>query len=411
MTPKKANAANSTARSRLCIDCDVRVLVIVLLLIGVGASLVASSSSFFAGGAFEDHFALMRRHVTRSAIALVVLVLAISVDYRIYRKLSPMFLMMGITLLLGLFVYGKTIRETARWYAIPRLDATLQPAELARVALVFFLAYWITKRGREFTDFKRGFLPAAIAVALVVGIIAATPNYGTATATLSIALIMLFLGGARIKHLAGFVGGGVLLAVIPVLSVGYVRERIVAFFHRGDAVTEQNWQVFQSLVGFGSGGLFGVGIGNGQQQLNWLPDSYTDFIFSVVGEELGLVGTMLVSGLFALLVLRALKISRNCNDTFGEMLVVGLGSSIFVYALLNMFVATGLFPVTGLPLPFLSYGGSALVVNAFAMGVLLNVSKKRPGRRAVADRERRSKAARPAPGPRRGRRMASAVAS
>ena len=120
-------ATNPAARSRLCIDCDVRVLVIVLLLIGVGASLVASSSSFFAGGAFEDHFALMRRHVTRSAIALVVLVLAIGVDYRIYRKLSPMFLMMGITLLLGLFVYGKTIRETARWYAIPRLNATLQP--------------------------------------------------------------------------------------------------------------------------------------------------------------------------------------------------------------------------------------------------------------------------------------------
>jgi cell division protein FtsW len=172
-----------------------------------------------------------------------------------------------------------------------------------------------------------------------------------------------------------------------------VRDRIAAFVNHSEGVTEQNWQVYQSLVGLGSGGLFGVGLGNSQQQLSWLPDSYTDFIFSVLGEELGLVGTMVVSALFLLLILRSLKISRSCSDRFGELLVIGLGASIFVYAMLNMLVVTGMFPVTGLPLPFLSYGGSALVVNAFAMGVLLNVSKVKTGRGAGA---RAARGARPA---------------
>jgi cell division protein FtsW len=393
VTPKRKKDPTIAALARsgvLNIDCDVRVLFIALFLIGIGASLVASSSSFFAGEVFEDHFALMRRHVTRAVIALIVLVLAIKIDYRIYRKLAPMFLLMGVTLLLGLFVFGKTLRETTRWYAIPRLNATLQPAEFARIALVFFLAYWITKRGNDFTDFKRGFLPAVVFIAVVVVTIAATPNYGTATATLLIAMIMLYLGGAKLRHVAGLAGAGLVVAAVRVLSVPYVRERVATFVKRGDAVTDENWQVYQSLVGLGSGGLVGVGLGDSQQQLSWLPDSYTDFIFSVLGEELGLAGTLVVSALFLLLALRALKISRYCNDRFGEMLVIGLGSSIFVYAVLNMLVVTGMFPVTGLPLPFLSYGGSALVVNAFAVGVLLNVSKPR---RAAAERRARKRAA------------------
>jgi cell division protein FtsW len=137
-----------------------------------------------------------------------------------------------------------------------------------------------------------------------------------------------------------------------------------------------NWQLDQSLIALGTGGPFGSGFGASRQKLNWLPDSHTDFIFSILGEEAGLIGTMFVSLLFLLLALRALRISRESNDRFGEMLTVGIGSTVFVYAILNMFVATGLFPVTGLPLPFLSYGGSALVVNAFAIGILLNVSKR-----------------------------------
>ncbi len=367
----------------LNIDCDVRILFIVLALVGIGASLVASSSSYFAGEEFSDHFALLRKHVFKIAVALVAMLVAKNVDYRVYRRVSPMMMIVGVGMLAGLFVVDQTIRETSRWYFSSRLQMALQPAEVARLALVFFLAYWITRSGKDFTDLKKGFLPAAGAVALVVGLIAATPNYGSAAATALIALIMLFLGGARLLHVGGFVAAGLAVAAVKLGRTPYVMERLTSFIRPGDAVTDANWQVHQSLVGLGSGGILGRGFGGSTQKLSWLPDSYTDFIFSVLGEEAGLIGTVAVSGLFLLLALRALKISRRCNDVFGEMLVVGIGASIFVYAALNMYVATGLLPVTGLPLPFLSYGGSALVVNAVAVGVLLNVSCLNGARRTA----------------------------
>jgi len=359
----------------LRLDCDVRILVIVLVLLATGMSLVASSSSFFAGGVFSDHFALTRRHVARVLISLVVLAVAMHVDYRVYRRGAPALLAIGIGLMCLLFPLGDSNRNVVRWLSIPVLGTSVQPSDLARLSLVIFIAWWVSRTGRDLSEFRRGFLPPALAMVVIAGLIAATPNYGTALATLLISMIMLFVGGARLLHLAAFsmVGGGV--AALRVLSDGYVQKRVMAYLNQGDSIQEMNWQVYQSLIALGSGGMFGVGFGDSEQKLSWLPDAYTDFIFSVLGEEAGLVGTMIVSALFLLLALRALKVARHCGDTFGEMLVVGIGATVFVYAMLNMSVATGLFPVTGLPLPFLSYGGSALVVNAFAIGILLNVSR------------------------------------
>ncbi len=211
---------------------------------------------------------------------------------------------------------------------------------------------------------------------IVGGLVAAQGDNGTALATTMIALVVLYLGGAKLKHLGVTTGALAVAAIVRVLTTPYVRERVLAYFHKGEQLADQNWQVFQSLISLGSGGLFGIGIGGSRQKLDWLPDSHTDFIFSILGEETGLIGTLVVSLLFLLLAARALKISTRSTDAFGEMLVLGIGTSIFVYSSLNMLVATGIIPVTGLPLPFLSYGGSALVVNAFSIGVLLNVSKK-----------------------------------
>jgi cell division protein FtsW len=363
----------------LRLGMDTRLLVVTLFLMALGLSLVLSSSSFFAGGKFGDHFALMRNHAARCVVALVVMFLASRVDYRVYRRAAPMLLLVGILLMVGVFVFGVTIRDTRRWYLLPLIHTTLQPSEIARTALVFFLAYWATRTGRDFRSFRRGFLPAAVAIALVAGFIAMMPNFGTAVATVSISLVILFVAGARIAHMAVFVGVGAALFALEVARHDYVRERIATFLGLGgDASTGLNWQVQQSLIALGSGGLVGVGFGDSEQKLNWLPDAYTDFIFSIVGEEGGLLLTLLVSGAFLALTLRAFKISYQCHDRFGQLLGIGISASVFVYATLNMFVATGLFPVTGLPLPFLSYGGSALVVNAFAVGVLLNLSRYRP---------------------------------
>jgi cell division protein FtsW len=346
-----------------------------VLITVAGASIVASSSSYFAAAKFSDPYFLLKRHMVRIFIASIFLLLAINIDYRFYRRFSPIALGIGICLLFGLFLYGYAIRHSVRWYHIGYFRMTLQPSEFARLALVLFLAYWITLRGKEFGEFKKGFLPAALAIVCIVGLMAAQPNYGTAGSTALVACALLFIGGARLMHLAGLVLSMATVAAIKVWSTPYVWERIEAFLQKGENLQTVNWQVHQSLIALGSGGIFGTGIGESQQKLSWLPDSHTDFIFSIIGEEAGLAGTFLVSLLFLLFVLRSLKIAHHCGDRFGELLAAGLGFSIFIYAVLNMAVATGVLPVTGLPLPFLSYGGSALVVNAISVGILLNISR------------------------------------
>lgn len=376
LTQTAANANETPGQRLLHMKVDRRILVITLSLMAIGISLVLSSSSFFAGGKFGDQFALMRNHAVRSCIALVVMFVASRIDYRVYRKAAPALLVLSLLMMLALFFLGVTIRDTRRWMILPLINTTLQPSELARTALVFFLAYWMTRTGKDLTKLKTGFLPAAGAIALVAGICAALPNFGTATATIVISLCMLYVGGARLAHIGMFVGAGASLFVVEVLRHAYVRDRILTFLgvHHGSGAL--NWQVDQSLIALGSGGLFGRGFGHSEQKLSWLPDSYTDFIFSIVGEEGGLLLTLAVSGAFLFLALRGLKIAHDCSDRFGQLLGVGITASVFVYAALNMYVATGLFPVTGLPLPFLSYGGSAMLVNAFAVGVMLNLSRK-----------------------------------
>jgi cell division protein FtsW len=376
------SAAEETPGQRLLrIGTDRRMLVITLSLMAIGVSLVLSSSSFFAGGKFHgDQFALMRNHAVRCIIALAVMFIASRVDYRLYRRAAPALLVLSVLLMISLFFLGFTIRDTRRWVVIPLINTTLQPSEVARTALVIFLAWWMARTGKDLVKFRQGFLPAAAAIALVAGIIAAMPNFGTAAATIAISLCMLFVGGARLAHMGSFLGLGAGLAVIEIARHAYVRDRILTFLGFGHGNREAlNWQVEQSLIALGSGGLFGRGFGHSEQKLSWLPDSYTDFIFSIVGEEGGLVLTLAVSGAFLFLALRGLRIAHECSDRFGQLLGVGITASVFVYAALNMYVATGLFPVTGLPLPFLSYGGSALIVNAFSVGIMLNLSRRLPG--------------------------------
>jgi len=371
------------------LECDRRTLLIVFVLTVVGASLVASSSSYYSASEYSDPYFLLRKHLERMVIALLFMILAMRIDHRVYRRIAPWVLGVAVVTLVGLFGVGRVVRGAQSWILLKPIGVTVQPSEFARLALVLFLAYWLSRIRERIEDLKRGYLPAAGATLLVVGLIAAQRDLGTALATTVIAFIVLFVGGARIVHLAATAGFLLVMATVRVLTAPYIRDRFIGYFHRGDDIPDVNWQAYQSLISLGSGGIFGVGFGASRQKLAWLPDSHTDFIFSILGEEAGFAGTIVVSFLFLLLALRALKISTKTGDTFGEMLVVGVASSVFVYASLNMLVATGLFPVTGLPLPFISYGGSALVVNAFSIGVLLNVSRKTSARGVNFLRRRR----------------------
>lgn len=371
------------------LECDRRTLLIVVALTAVGASLVASSSSYFSAARFLDPYFLLKNHLVRIAIAFLVMMVAMRVDYRLYRRMAPAVLGVAVVTLIGLFVFGQVIRGAQSSYLIKPIGVTVQPSEFARLALVLFLAYWISRVGHGFRDLVRGYLPAGGALVVVVALVAAQRDLGTALATTLIGFVVLFIGGAKLRHLWATAGIMACAAAVRVATTPYLLKRFTGFFSNGDHIADLNWQAHQSLISLGSGGLLGIGFGGSRQKLDWLPDSHTDFIFSILGEEAGFLGTFVVSLLFLMLAVRALKISTRSGDRFGELLVVGVGSSIFVYAALNMLVATGLFPVTGLPLPFMSYGGSALVVNAFSMGVLLNLSKKTSTRGVNYARRRR----------------------
>lgn len=358
-------------------DYDRRVIITYVVLAATGVWLVASSSSFFSAAKYDDPYLLMKRHLLRLAVAAVFLLITMRIDYRFYRRIATPCMALALIMLLGLFLFGQAIRSSQRWYHLGALRMTLQPAEPARVALVVFLAHWVAKKKKELEDGVRGFLPPVVVVSAMAGLVALQPNYGSACATVLVALVVLYVGGARLRHLTAFSCFFASVLAAELWRRPYLHERMVAFFHRSKELLESNWQLYQSLLGLGTGGIWGSGFGASKQKLSWLPDSHTDFIFSILGEETGFIGAFALSLLFLLLALRALKIARSCGDLFGELLAIGLGGGVYIYAALNMMVATGLLPVAGLPLPMISYGGSALVANSVSIGILLNVSLRK----------------------------------
>jgi cell division protein FtsW len=256
-----------------------------------------------------------------------------------------------------------------------------QPGEIAKLALVFYMADVLARRREELADFRFGVLPRLVLSGIVVALVLLQPDFGNALAIAILTLVLLFLGGAKLAHVGGLaalagVGGWVAVRTVP-----HIIERWQVWRASYDLTLEgldtqgAGYQIYQSLVALGSGGIIGRGVG-GSLQRAFIPDPYTDFAFSIWGEELGLIGTIAVVAVFAFFMLRGLKIARRAPDAYGMVLAGGLTAMITVYAVINIGVATAMLPTTGLPLPFVSYGGSSLVVNMAAIGVLLNMSKR-----------------------------------
>jgi cell division protein FtsW len=268
------------------------------------------------------------------------------------------------------------VRGANRWLSFATF--TLQPTELARVACIVYLAHLLDKKGEKIASFRDGILPACMVLGVLAFLILKQPNLGSTIVILATGFALLFLAGARKRHLALLGAGGALVAWVAVLRNPYMMERVEAWRAQWGAGTAdalgRNWQVSQSILALGSGGLLGTGPGHGLQKVFFLPDPHTDFIYAVVGEELGLLGTAFVLVAYAALFLRGLKIASTAPDRFGRFLAAGLIVNLSVYVAMNIAVVTGVIPTTGLPLPFLSYGGSALVVNLGVVGVLLNIA-------------------------------------
>ncbi len=359
-------------------EYDGWLLAAVLSLCLLGTVMVYEAGSFRpeALRAGQGHAYYLLRHLARLALGLAALGALAGLDYHQLRRRPLNWGLLGLGLGLMLLtvtlggLFASTRNGCARWLAI----LPIQPIEIAKIALALFLAERLSDGWRQWGwDRELAKLlaaPAALALILVL-----QPNFGNALVIAAFTLVMLFLGGMPLRQLGLMVGPVGLLAFLAILFVDKVQSRFSGWFAglRGEG---GDYQVVQSLIGLGAGGWHGFGFGGSHQRFWFLPESHTDFIYSVVGEELGLLGAAATLGLFVLIALRGFRIARRAPDRFGRLLAAGLTSLLLLYAALNMAMVTGLTPVIGLPLPFVSYGGSALVTNLAAVGILLSIDRR-----------------------------------
>ena len=357
---------------------DWGVLLPVLGLLSFGLIMVYSSSAVLGADRYHSEFFFVKRQALRLLLGLAVMLFLARFDYHRLVPLAPVALAVSVGLLTVLVVVGGAgVRGANRWLSFA--EFTLQPTEVARVACVIYLAKLLDRKGDRIRSFRDGLLPAIAVLGVISLLILKQPNLGSTIALLVTGFLLLHLAGANPRHLGMLALGGALLALVVVLRHSYMMDRVqgwISHWSTGADVQGKGWQLHQSIVALGSGGIFGEGPGSGMQKFFFLPDPHTDFIYAVIGEELGLVGTASVLADYVFLFLRGLKIAGRAPDRFGFLLAAGLTVSLGVYVGMNLSVVTGIIPTTGLPLPFLSYGGSALVVNLGVVGVLLNIASQ-----------------------------------
>ena len=353
---------------------DIYMFFTVLMLVLIGILMIFSSSAILAQERYGDTYYFLRKELVYLFIGIVGLFVARNIPYKLYEKwIYPLLGFNFITMLMCLIPpFGYSAGGASRWIKIGSL--TVQPSEMTKVVVVMFVAYMIAKKKDIIRSFVKGFLPIIAISSLFLLVILAQKDLGSAFVLGIVVFIMLFVSGTRTLYLLG-----TLLAASPVLyflifSVSFRKRRILAFLDPWKYQMDYGFQIIQSFVAFKSGGFSGVGLGESKQKLFYLPEAHTDFIFSVLGEEFGLVGVIAVASLFLFFVYRGIRIANKTLDSFGMFLAIGLTSLIGIQAFINFGVVMGLLPTKGLALPFISYGGSSLVISLFAIGILLNIS-------------------------------------
>lgn len=341
-----------------------------------GWIMVYSSSALMAESRYHDQYFFLKRQMAWSCIAMLFFLAASNIPLRVWQRFTkPIYLITAILLILVL-MFGPTIAGAKRWFRFG--FGSFQPSEMAKLAVVLMVADYLDRRQSRLKEFKRGLLPLLCLVGVPVGLIVIEPDLGTPVLMSMVCLALLVLGGAKWKHL--FVMGLSLLPlmVLAVIKVKYRLARFFAFLDPWADPQGAGYQLVQSLLAMGSGGLFGRGLGNSKLKISSLPDAHTDFVFSVLGEELGLVGTLVCAGLFFFLCMRGLRIAKKAPTLYARLLAAGISLMIGLQALINMGVACGLFPTKGMPLPFISFGGSSLVFLFTSVGILSHISKLAP---------------------------------
>jgi len=355
---------------------DLWILIPILALITFSLGVVYSaSSSWSAKMSGGDSAMLFRNHLMRAGMGVFLIFLVSRISYLHLIKYRKYLMGAAVLLLLYLLFAGvESTKGAARWIFVGGFS--FQPADFVKYALLINISYLLAKKKDYINNLYYGYLPLLGYVLLVVTLIAIQPNFSTATVIFVSSLMVFWIGKVKMKHMAFTVLSIVPAAVLFVLSKPYILNRIFSYQEHttgGNA----SYQLSQAIIGFGNGGFLGVGPGNSTQRDLFLPQSYDDFVFSIVGEEYGFWGVSIVIILFAIFVFRGLKLSKSIQDDFGRYLAFGITVIIGMNAVINMMVATGIIPTTGQTLPFISYGGTSIIFNSIAVGILLNISTYR----------------------------------
>jgi cell division protein FtsW len=354
---------------------DLTTLLAVLILMVLSLGVVYSASSTWAMEKFGESEKVLGSHAAKVLAGLLVMFVFMHINYKKYMEITKPVLLITILVLGVTLAMGGEIKGATRWLRFGGFG--FQPSEFAKFALVFHLCVLIATKKERIRDLKSGFIPMMVWIGVITMLVLLQPNFSTAAMIFTVSLAMLFLGRAKLSHITLAVGALVPLLVGYMLSAEYRLRRVMSFISGAGTVAEKsNYQLWQGIIGFGNGGIFGLGPGQSHQRDLFLPESYGDFVFSIVGEEYGLIGTMFILLLFLTILLRGMKIAKNARDDFGRMLAAGITISISMYALVNAAVTLGILPTTGLPMPFVSYGGSSMLFSSMAIGVLLNISSQ-----------------------------------
>jgi len=348
----------------------------IMLLVAIGVVMVYSASSYssFFNPKINDSMYYLKRQGLWAILGVIGMIFTMKVDYHIYKKLTAPFMIITV-LLLCVVLVCPPVNGARRW--IPLGAASIQPSEIAKYVVVLYMAKSIEIKGENIKSFLYGVLPFMIVSGFFSGMVLLEKNLSIAAIIMFVTLIIIFASGAKLKHIFGICGAVMAAGAAGIFFESYRMRRFTSFLDPWKDPKGDGYQLIQSLLALGSGGIWGAGLGQSRQKCYYIPEPHTDFIFSIIGEELGLIGCTIIVILFVLFIWRGIVTASKAKDTFGTLLATGITSIIAIQAIINIAVVTGSMPVTGVPLPFISYGGSSLVINLFAMGILLNISRQR----------------------------------
>jgi len=352
---------------------DYWMLFLVFALCVFGLLMIYSASAVVSFEQYGINNFYFKKQLGSLAIGLVAMLIASAIDYRFWQKYAGIFLFIAVLMLLSVFIFSQEVSGAQRWIKIAGIS--VQPSEITKLAFIIYLAAWLAKKKEQIRDFRYGFIPFAVIISVIGFLIIKQPDMGTLSVIIGVAVIMFYASGASMWHIGLGVAGLIGVFLILIKSAPYRMQRLLIFLNPDTEKLGAGYHINQALLAIGSGGLWGLGFGQSKQKYLYLPEPQTDSIIAIATEELGFLRIIIVFAIFTIIALRGYKIAKNAPDQFASLLAIGITSWIIVQFFINVGAMIGLLPLTGVPLPFVSYGGSSLIMLLIGVGILLNISK------------------------------------